>query len=583
MHFLSFFKKLDSWLVLGLGCVFVRGLFVDVMDVDASQYASISMEMWQGGSWLEVMHRHTDYLDKPPLLFWLSAASMGVFGFTNFAYKLPALVAAVAGIWATYRFAKIFYPEKTAQHAALVLASSLGLMLMTNDVRTDILLLGTTACAVWQLAEYQQQTRWPNLLAAFFCIGLAMLAKGPIGLVVPAFAVGSHLLLRRDWRGIFRWQWLVGLLVVAVVLAPMCWGLWHQFDLHPEKPLRDRRTTSGLYFFFWEQSFGRVTGENVWHDDSTPLYFVHTYLWAFAPWSLLFVGALWARFRAIFGQKLCLPVADEGYSIGAFVLTFAALSTSNYKLPHYIFVTLPWASVLLARWLGSDFWAVASRRRNVWVWVQAVVCLLVMLLAWAAPGYFFSENSGWMLAGLAVVFGGTALLLAPLPTDESVGCESKILQIFCPQPTDSSVGRLVRPSVVVAIGFGFALNFWFYPHLLPYQSTSQVGRYLRENDISAERVGFFKRHGHALDFYAGGITRELKTPAQIRETAAELGGFWLYTTEAGREELAAAGVAFVVERAFPHFQAARLRGDFLNPATREKSLEPTYLLKIKPL
>jgi 4-amino-4-deoxy-L-arabinose transferase-like glycosyltransferase len=510
---------------LGLGCVFVRGLFLDVMDVDASQYASISMEMWQGGSWLEVMHRHADYLDKPPLLFWLSAASMGVFGFNNFAYKLPALMAAMAGIWATYRFAKIFYPEKTAQHAALILASSLGLMLMTNDVRTDILLLGTTACAVWQLAEYQQQTRWPNLLAAFFFIGLAMLAKGPIGLVVPAFAAGSHLLLRRDWRGIFRWQWLVGLLVVALVLAPMCWGLWHQFDLHPEKPLRDRRTTSGLYFFFWEQSFGRVTGENVWHDDSTPLYFVHTYLWAFAPWSLLFMGALWARFREILGQKFRLPAADEGYSIGAFVLTFAALSTSNYKLPHYIFVTLPWASVLLARWLGSPFWVAPSVGRRMWFGAQLVVLVLVTVLALALPGYFFSENSSWMLAGLAIVFGGVALLIAPPPTDKSVGWGQKIRRIFNSQPTNLSVGNLVRASILAAIGFGFALNFWFYPHLLPYQSTSQVGRYLRENAIPAERVGFFKRHGHALDFYAGGITREMKTPAQIRETAAELGVF----------------------------------------------------------
>lgn len=555
----------SSLLWLGLGCVFVRGLFLDVMDVDASQYASISMEMWQGGSWLEVMHRHTDYLDKPPLLFWLSAASMGVFGFNNFAYKLPALVAAVAGVWATYRFAKIFYPEKTAQHAALILASSLGLMLMTNDVRTDILLLGTTACAVWQLAEYQRQTRWSNLFAAFFCIGLAMLAKGPIGLVVPAFATGSHLLLRRDWRGIFRWQWLAGLLVVALVLAPMCWGLWHQFDLHPEKPLRDRRTTSGLYFFFWEQSFGRVTGENVWHDDSTPLYFVHTYLWAFAPWSLLFVGALWARFREIFGQKLRLPVANEGYSIGAFVLTFVALSTSNYKLPHYIFVTLPWASVLLARWLGSQKFDESLTAKKVWNLSQLIVILLVMWLWLVSITFFFVD--GWSrVFGLVFSLVMVAIAFYWQPN----------------LPKNGAAEWLVRPSVVAAIGFGFALNFWFYPHLLPYQSTSQVGRYLRENAIPADRVGFFKRHGHALDFYAGGITREMKTPAQIREAAAELGGFWLYTTQAGREELAAAGADFVVERAFPHFQVARLRGDFLNPATREKSLEMTYLLKIKP-
>jgi 4-amino-4-deoxy-L-arabinose transferase-like glycosyltransferase len=55
----------------GLLFVAIAGLFLDVMDVDAAQYASIALEMTQNGSWLQVMHRGTDYLDKPPLLFWL--------------------------------------------------------------------------------------------------------------------------------------------------------------------------------------------------------------------------------------------------------------------------------------------------------------------------------------------------------------------------------------------------------------------------------------------------------------------------------------------------------------------------------
>ena len=224
----ALFSRLKSpwlWLALGLIAVYLRGLFLDVMDVDASQYASISMEMLQNGNWLEVQHRGADYLDKPPLLFWLSASSFWFFGLSNWAYKLPSLLAALAGEWGTYRFTLLFYGERPARHAAFILASCMGLMVICNDVRTDTILLGFSACAVWQLAEYLEFNRWRNLLAGFFFIGLAMLAKGPIGLVMPAFAVGSHLLLRGDWRGIFRWQWLLGLAVTALVLAPMCWGL----------------------------------------------------------------------------------------------------------------------------------------------------------------------------------------------------------------------------------------------------------------------------------------------------------------------------------------------------------------------
>ena len=159
------FRQADPWfwLALALVALYVRGLFLDVMDVDASQYASISMEMLQNGQWLQVQHRGADYLDKPPLLFWLSASSFGIFGLSNWAYKLPSLLAACAGVWATYRFALLFYGKKTARHAAFILASCMGLIVICNDVRTDTILLGFGACSVWQLAEYVAFNRWRNL------------------------------------------------------------------------------------------------------------------------------------------------------------------------------------------------------------------------------------------------------------------------------------------------------------------------------------------------------------------------------------------------------------------------------------
>ncbi|MEO0008670.1 MAG: hypothetical protein RJA20_2866, partial [Bacteroidota bacterium] len=69
------FKQEYRYLWAGAGLLFIAiaGLFLDIMDVDAAQYASIALEMTQNGSWLQVMHRGADYLDKPPLLFWLSA------------------------------------------------------------------------------------------------------------------------------------------------------------------------------------------------------------------------------------------------------------------------------------------------------------------------------------------------------------------------------------------------------------------------------------------------------------------------------------------------------------------------------
>ena len=554
------------WLGLGLTVVYLRGLFLDLMDVDASQYASISMEMAQNGQWLQVHHRHADYLDKPPLLFWTSAASFLLFGLHNWSYKLPSFMGALAGVYAVYRFCRLYYSQETARHAAFILAASVGGLLLCNDVRTDTLLLGMTACAVWQLAAYvapgpQNGNRWGNLLLAGLFTGLAMLAKGPIGLILPLFALGVHLLLRRDWKHLFDWRWLIALPVVLLLLFPMCWGLYQQFDLHPEKVINGRSGVSGLYFFFWEQSFGRITGENVWKNDTSAFYFLHVYLWAFLPWSLLLVGALWRRIADLFRQKFYLMQSDEAFSLGGFVLTFAALSMSKYKLPHYIFITLPWAAVLTARWLGQ---LSAQGRIRVAGRIQYAVFPVLGAVAFLLLAFVFPTADPMLWVVPVLIFGllaGTAWR----------------------QAFPAGAAPLVQRSVLAFLGAAFVLNFHFYPQLLPYQSTAAAARFALQHGIPVEKLAFFNRHGHALDFYAGRILPQLESPEQVGEAARSGGDYWLYTDAPGRARLDSAGVQYTTTAAFAHFQVALLKPHFLDPATRSKSLQPVYILKITGL
>ena len=550
--------------------VYVRGLFLDVMDVDASQYASISMEMLRDGHWLQVQHRHADYLDKPPLLFWSSAASFGLFGLHNWAYKLPSFLAALLGIYATYRFCRLFYPKNTSRNAAFILTSCMGALLLCNDVRTDTLLMAMTACAVWQIAAFLQpipgaageKSRWVNLFFAGIFTGLAMLAKGPIGLIAPALATGAHLLLRRDWKRLLNWRWLPGLAVAALVLAPMCWGLYQQYDLHPEKITNGRSGVSGLYFFFWEQSFGRITGENVWKNDTTAFFFFHVYLWAFLPWPLLLAGALWQRIRGLFQQRFRLPAGEEAYSIGGFVLTFIALSLSHYKLPHYIFITLPWAAILTARWalpLMQD-----DREKGAglsWAYAQCAVYLILAVAALLIVGFVFPTGNLLVWAVTLGIFGylGFSCWQKPFPADADIWTQRGVLAF---------------------LGTAFVLNFHFYPNLLPYQSTAAVPRFAREHQIPADQLAFYNRHGHALDFYAGQILPEMETPEQVRQTARSSGAFWLYTDSTGLARLDSAGIRMEETARFAHFQVALLKPAFLNPATRPQSLDPVFLLKI---
>ncbi len=208
--------------------VFLYGLNVgtDVMDVDAAQYASISLEMSQNQSYLEVYHRQLDYLDKPPLLFWLSSFSFQFFGVSNWAYKLPSVLVLLLGIYATFRFARLWYGEKTALFAALIYGFAQGTFQMSNDIRTDTLLTSWVIFAIWQLSAYIQEGKWLNLLGGTVGVALAMMSKGPIGILIPGIAIGFDLLLKREWKKIWDPKWLRFMLGVALVLLRLAYGLY---------------------------------------------------------------------------------------------------------------------------------------------------------------------------------------------------------------------------------------------------------------------------------------------------------------------------------------------------------------------
>ena len=102
-------QKIYYLLIFVILCTYVAGMFVPIMEVDAAQYASISDQLLHGKSILQIKHRHFEYLDKPPLLFWLSAVSIKIFGISSFAYKIPSVLGLLLGVFSTYMFCNLYY------------------------------------------------------------------------------------------------------------------------------------------------------------------------------------------------------------------------------------------------------------------------------------------------------------------------------------------------------------------------------------------------------------------------------------------------------------------------------------------
>ena len=148
-------NKNTFWLLLIaiLGVHLVGVLSIPLMDIDAAQYASISREMLERNSFLYIFDLGKDYLDKPPMLFWLSALSMKFFGISDWAYRVPSFIFLMLALYATFKFAQLKYNQSVAYIAVLILASCQAFFLIAHDVRTDTMLMGWVALSIWLILQ----------------------------------------------------------------------------------------------------------------------------------------------------------------------------------------------------------------------------------------------------------------------------------------------------------------------------------------------------------------------------------------------------------------------------------------------
>lgn len=544
--------------------VYIFSLFIDVMDVDASQYASIAKEMIDRNSYLEITDQERNYLDKPPLLFWLSALSYHIFGVSTAAFKLPSMLFALLAILSVYKFARLYYEEQEAYWAALMVGSTQAFFLMVNDVRTDLMLTGAVIFAVWQLAAYIENRKWHNWVLGFFGIGLAMLAKGPIGLVLPAAALGIHLLVARDWKTIFKWQWIAGLGITALVLLPMCIGLYNQYDANPNVEVNGLKGVSGLKFYFWTQSFGRITGENVWDNNAGPFFLTQSTLWAFLPWTILLVAAWVAGWGKIIRSKFKIEKGSEVITLGGFTFALLALSKSSYQLPHYIFVAYPFAAVFTARWAVCVL-------KNGFPWAKNLVKgvqLFIVVLIWVGAGlillYVFKPENIVLPVLVAL-----ALFTVGYYISKNYAKDTSVLQV----------------SFLTICMFNTVMSLHFYPQLLRYQAFSVGGQIMaekiEENNLPRDRFVIFPiGSAHSLDFYTGHIVKNVWSE-QYFSRFKNGDEFWIYANEEGRQRMDVLNYEVVEEIPLPYFKPTELTIPFLNPKTRDSVVKTHYLINYK--
>jgi 4-amino-4-deoxy-L-arabinose transferase-like glycosyltransferase len=414
-------------LILLAAIAYSVGLFIDLLEPDACQYANISLEMLQKKSFLQVFYRGENYLDKPPLVFWLSSLSYYIFGVSTFAYRLPSFLFTILGVYSSYRLASSLYNKKVGLLTVIILITCQAYFLFNHDVRADTMLAGSVIFGIWQLHTFLNNNKIGNLILGFVGVGLAMLSKGPIGIVVPILAFAPDFVYRKKWKDFFKWQWLPGLLIIAILLTPMMIGLYKQFGTH------------GLWYYFWIQSFGRITGENVWDNNPGPFLLYSSFLWAFMPWSILAVFAVFDKLKMIFLEiKNKLP-RNEIFVISGIVLTFYSLTRSHYQLPHYIFVIFPMFAIITAAFVEKLITS-GTKIARVFEYGQFIACCIL----WGFTIFLF----GYCFPGLHPVIWVLWVIIV-------------VLAIFVFFKDNLSSARLIIPSALTMIGINIIINIHF--------------------------------------------------------------------------------------------------------------------------
>jgi 4-amino-4-deoxy-L-arabinose transferase-like glycosyltransferase len=542
-----------------LTLIYVAGMFNEILGIDATQYASMSLQMSKSGNWLQLTDQEHDYLDKPPLHFWLSALAFKLFGVSDFVYRLPSFLIGLLGVYSTYRLGKELYNKPTGQLAALMFYACIATLLMNQDVRTDTILVGLLAYTLWQIAAFVNRRQFINLMAGAIGIGLAMLAKGPIGLMVPVLAIGTHVLVKKDWKLVWRWEWPVALIIAGLVISPFLYGLYQQWDLHPEKDLHGIKNISGIRFFLWDQSFGRLTGTNPFIIALKPnqtydaTFFVHTSAWAFMPWFPIAITALalvvWPWLRHPWRRH-----SGEALLAGAIVFPFIAVSLSEYMLPHYIYITYPFLAILaanrvLVRWQRGQLkagWSIAHLALGL---LMAVTALLAMV--WIFPDAGFAAWSVW--AATAV----TGILVF-VKTD--------------------GISRTVMPGVMLFCGLAAVMNMHFYPTLSKWQPADDAAGYLHAENLAPENVVKFGTVNHAFDYYYRDFVPNVFDLNELADLAGN--GLWVVVEP---DKLGLLKEALTVEKQvdFESYPVTLLSTDFINPKTRSTVVKKLHLVFVR--
>jgi 4-amino-4-deoxy-L-arabinose transferase-like glycosyltransferase len=348
-----------NYILLFVGCLLfhLAGTWsLPLIDRDEPRFAEAAREMRERADFIVPFFNNQFRFDKPPLTYWFQVASYCVFGENDFAARFPSAVAAAFVALVLFGWGKQVRDERTGWWAAIIFTLSLQTFVHGKAAVADMWLVLFVTLAHWAGWElFKANTEHPTSLRAggstkpeaniehrtlfwwtfYFSLGLAFLAKGPIGWT-PLLTIAIAQRFHRQEGFTARFKFIRGLLLMLLLVC--IWGIPALLRTHGEF----FRVGIGKHVI--ERSVATMEGHgasSVWmYLALLPFYFVTVFA-SFFPWSIK-LPALCKNLRARCDDT------DQFLLAGAIVI-FGIFTLVQTKLPHYTLLAFPLLALLVAR------------------------------------------------------------------------------------------------------------------------------------------------------------------------------------------------------------------------------------------
>ena len=351
------------WLVFfGLTIfVYLFGLSIPLLGPDEPRYAEVAREMFLRGDWVTPTLGGFNWFEKPALLYWFEILFYKLFGISEFASRLGPALCGLGTIFFLWLVGKRVAPRSQfANWTAMIAASTLSLIVFSRGASFDIVVTFplTASLAGYIIHDLDEKKRRFPLFCFYLFIGIALLAKGLIGLVFPVMIVGFYLLFTRRWPNrtfLLSLIWGIPLFVLVAAIWYFPMYLRHGYQFIDE--------------FIIQQHFQRFTSNKYQHPQPFIFFFWVLPLMTI-PWLPLFLIAVWRalislmrKFREL-GRNVDespgsgsnngeVPVTGfnetqiTSFSLSWLLVPLLFFSFSGSKLPGYILPAVP-AAILLS-------------------------------------------------------------------------------------------------------------------------------------------------------------------------------------------------------------------------------------------